>query len=137
MSLRVSLWKAGFMGQLPNLLKQQTNGMQCYIRILLQMYDREGGAGGSETERLLLSALDAIIQHFVTQALGQSSSNNGTGSSNNSKLRMTAVSWGPSCPSLDACNQPRGRTTPTIGGRPSQCADPRSRKIRRTERSEV
>ncbi|KAI9136456.1 hypothetical protein BKA69DRAFT_1104037 [Paraphysoderma sedebokerense] len=38
LELRTSLWKAGFTKQLPNLLKQETTSVACYIDILVKMY---------------------------------------------------------------------------------------------------
>lgn len=36
--LRLALWKAGFMKQLPNLLKQETSAMNCCMTLLFKMY---------------------------------------------------------------------------------------------------
>jgi len=36
--LRYSLWRTGFINQVPNLLKQETNGLMTYLRVILWMY---------------------------------------------------------------------------------------------------
>ncbi|KAL7750673.1 guanine nucleotide exchange protein for ADP-robosylation factor [Sorochytrium milnesiophthora] len=38
LELRTSLWKAGFTKQLPNLLKQETTSVSCFVSILIKMF---------------------------------------------------------------------------------------------------
>ena len=49
MELRVNLLQAGFIATLPNLLRQMTNGMSVYLRILFRVYVDSLDLSSSET----------------------------------------------------------------------------------------
>jgi len=65
--LRYSLWRAGFMTQVPNLLKQETSGLAAYFRVLLWLYiDEARGSGAkSAVEARLLALLQRVLGGYV------------------------------------------------------------------------
>lgn len=65
--LRYSLWRAGFMTQVPNLLKQETSGLAAYFRVLLWLYidEARGAAAKSAVETRLLSLLQRVLGGYA------------------------------------------------------------------------
>ncbi|GAB0491795.1 hypothetical protein MMPV_003050 [Pyropia vietnamensis] len=65
--LRYSLWRAGFMTQVPNLLKQETSGLAAYFRVLLWLYidEARGAAAKSAVEARLLALLQRVLGGYV------------------------------------------------------------------------
>lgn len=64
--LRYSLWRAGFMNQVPNLLKQETSGLMAYLRIVFWLYldpkrVEEGGSSGEKIMELCETVLRGYI----------------------------------------------------------------------------
>eukprot|EP01137_Pigoraptor_chileana_P033942 Opistho-2@25725 len=67
LELRTSLWKAGFMKQMPNLLKQETTSLVCAFRILFRVYDDDRRKGmWSEVERRIFEVSDKVFSYFST-----------------------------------------------------------------------
>eukprot|EP00736_Rhodelphis_marinus_P010036 Rmarinus@m.1675 len=72
--LRTALWRAGFMSHVPNLLKQETHGLSCYVRILFRMFavpyveTNLSGADAWEqaAEPLLLSMMESIFERYLS-----------------------------------------------------------------------
>lgn len=65
--LRYSLWRAGFMNQVPNLLKQETSGLTTYMRIMFWLYldpDREDE--GEQLERAVVTLCDSVLKRFIS-----------------------------------------------------------------------
>jgi len=65
--LRYSLWRAGFMNQVPNLLKQETSGLTTYMRIMFWLYldpDREDMDGKLETA--VVTLCDSVLKRFIS-----------------------------------------------------------------------
>lgn len=65
--LRYSLWRAGFMTQVPNLLKQETSGLAAYFRVLLWLYvdEARGAAAKSAVEARLLALLQRVLGGYA------------------------------------------------------------------------
>ncbi|CDF38205.1 unnamed protein product [Chondrus crispus] len=64
--LRYSLWQAGFMNQVPNLLKQETNGLMAYLRIVFWLYlDPQRTEEGGSTEAKVMSLCEKVLQGFI------------------------------------------------------------------------
>ncbi|KAI8812764.1 hypothetical protein BJ742DRAFT_552239 [Cladochytrium replicatum] len=69
LELRMQLFKMGFMKQLPNLLKQETSSVSCYISVLIKMHSDpspERQAMREETEKRLLPLCYDILQTYNT-----------------------------------------------------------------------
>ncbi|KAJ3034825.1 guanine nucleotide exchange protein for ADP-robosylation factor, partial [Rhizophlyctis rosea] len=68
--LRMALFRMGFMKQLPNLLKQETSSVSCYVQILCKMvlddHNEERRQGRSEVERRLIPLSYDILCHYNT-----------------------------------------------------------------------
>ncbi len=65
--LRYSLWRAGFMNQVPNLLKQETSGLTTYMRIMFWLYldpDREDE--GCRLEEAVVTLCDSVLKRFIS-----------------------------------------------------------------------
>jgi brefeldin A-inhibited guanine nucleotide-exchange protein len=65
-ALRMALWKAGFMKQLPNLVKQETTALHAALAVLFRAYTdphREGAWPGLETR--LLHVATQVLRHFL------------------------------------------------------------------------
>eukprot|EP00741_Cyanophora_paradoxa_P005196 tig00000852_g5036.t1 len=71
MDLRVSLWRAGFMNQVPNLLKQEGNGTSCCLRILFRMY-AEKEPSMADRPGVAEPRLIALCQEVVRAYAGRS-----------------------------------------------------------------
>ncbi|ODV89409.1 hypothetical protein CANCADRAFT_139370 [Tortispora caseinolytica NRRL Y-17796] len=69
--LRMKLWREGFMKQLPNLLKQETNSASLCLNVLFKLFlyhDELGKELGSdnEVENELFNVMEAVVQGFVS-----------------------------------------------------------------------
>lgn len=64
--LRYSLWRAGFMNQVPNLLKQETNGLMAYLRIMFWLYlDVSRGDSNRWSEDKLMALCERVLRHYI------------------------------------------------------------------------
>lgn len=65
--LRFALWRAGFMTQVPNLLKQETTGLQVYLRILfwLSVDTNKSSFDCEHALDLLLSCCRSFLSSYV------------------------------------------------------------------------
>lgn len=65
--LRYSLWRAGFMTQVPNLLKQETSGLAAFFRVLLWLYidEARGVSAKSAVEARLLALLQRVLGGYA------------------------------------------------------------------------
>jgi len=65
---RNRLWKAGFRGSVkPNLLKQETQGMACALRILFRMYADDSRQSASlQVQQRLISICCGGVEYFLT-----------------------------------------------------------------------
>lgn len=63
--LRFSLWRSGFMNQVPNLLKQETTGLTTYLRIIFWLYLDEAKESEVMTEPKLIELCDRVLRGFV------------------------------------------------------------------------
>lgn len=74
--LRYSLWRSGFMNQVPNLLKQETNGLMAYLRIVFWLYlDPQRTEQGGSTEDKVIELCEKVLRgytHSCEEALSKS-----------------------------------------------------------------
>jgi hypothetical protein len=63
--LRFSLWRAGFMNQVPNLLKQETTGLTAYLRIVFWLYLDGAKDSEASAEPKLMALCSRVLQGFV------------------------------------------------------------------------
>lgn len=64
--LRYSLWRTGFMNQVPNLLKQETNGLTTYLRIMFWLYlDEERGNVGAWSEEKVMGLCETVLRRYI------------------------------------------------------------------------
>lgn len=64
--LRYSLWRAGFMNQVPNLLKQETNGLMAYLRIMFWLYlDESRGESSRWSEDKLMALCGQVLRRYI------------------------------------------------------------------------
>ncbi|KAM5134853.1 brefeldin A-inhibited guanine nucleotide-exchange protein 2 [Mantella aurantiaca] len=65
---RTALWRAGFKGKSkPNLLKQETSSLACYLRILFRMYtDPQREDSWDVIEQRLLNVCSEALAYFIT-----------------------------------------------------------------------
>lgn len=63
--LRFSLWRAGFMNQVPNLLKQETTGLTTFLRIMFWLYLDSSRGSVVEAESKLIPLCDRVLRGFV------------------------------------------------------------------------
>lgn len=63
--LRFSLWRSGFMNQVPNLLKQETTGLTIYLRIMFWLYLDESKASDVSAELKLIPLCDSVLRGFI------------------------------------------------------------------------
>lgn len=63
--LRFSLWRAGFMNQVPNLLKQETTGLTAYLRIIFWLYLDESKDSEALAEPKLIALCSRVLNGFV------------------------------------------------------------------------
>lgn len=67
--LRYSLWRAGFMNQVPNLLKQETSGLTTYMRIMFWLYLDPARHQEQEELRLeegVVHLCDSVLKRFIS-----------------------------------------------------------------------
>jgi len=62
--LRFALWCAGFMTQVPNLLKQETTCLQAYVQILFWLVADERSVEGAAPEELLLHSCQNFLAKY-------------------------------------------------------------------------
>lgn len=65
--LRYSLWRSGFMNQVPNLLKQETSGLMAYLRIMFWLYldeEREDENGWMEVK--VMHLCESVLRRYIT-----------------------------------------------------------------------
>lgn len=65
--LRYSLWRTGFMNQVPNLLKQETNGLMAYLRIMFWLYldgERRGDVAEWSEERVM-ALCESVLGRYI------------------------------------------------------------------------
>eukprot|EP00179_Madagascaria_erythrocladioides_P004385 CAMPEP_0198322282 /NCGR_PEP_ID=MMETSP1450-20131203/10795_1 /TAXON_ID=753684 ORGANISM="Madagascaria erythrocladiodes, Strain CCMP3234" /NCGR_SAMPLE_ID=MMETSP1450 /ASSEMBLY_ACC=CAM_ASM_001115 /LENGTH=729 /DNA_ID=CAMNT_0044025891 /DNA_START=1 /DNA_END=2187 /DNA_ORIENTATION=+ len=67
LDLRFSLWKAGFMNQVPNLFKQETTGMVAFLRLLFVLYldDFKDSESRTKVSGKLFGFCEEILRGFV------------------------------------------------------------------------
>lgn len=64
--LRYSLWRSGFMNQVPNLLKQETNGLMAYLRIVFWLYlDPQRTEQGGSTEEKVMALCEKVLRGYI------------------------------------------------------------------------
>jgi hypothetical protein len=63
--LRFSLWRAGFMNQVPNLLKQETSGLTAYLRIIFWLYLDPTKNSAVAAEPRLMALCNRVLLGFV------------------------------------------------------------------------
>jgi brefeldin A-inhibited guanine nucleotide-exchange protein len=63
--LRFSLWRTGFMNQVPNLLKQETTGLTAYLRIIFWLYLDESKGSEASAEPKLIALCSRVLNGFV------------------------------------------------------------------------
>lgn len=64
--LRYSLWHTGFMNQVPNLLKQETNGLMAFLRILFWLYlDAKRSADSGATEDKVMRLCEKVLLEYI------------------------------------------------------------------------
>mmetsp|Transcript_25861 Transcript_25861/g.43279 ORF Transcript_25861/g.43279 Transcript_25861/m.43279 type:complete len:1714 (+) Transcript_25861:76-5217(+) len=69
--LRISLWRAGFMNQVPNLLKQEGNGTSTCLRILFRMYgEKDPNLQDRRTvaEPRLIEVCHDVVSNYVSKS---------------------------------------------------------------------
>lgn len=67
--LRYSLWRAGFMNQVPNLLKQETSGLTTYLRIMFWLYldpARQEEQEELSLEQAVVNLCDSVLKRFIS-----------------------------------------------------------------------
>lgn len=64
-ALRFSLWRSGFMNQVPNLLKQETSGLTAYLRIIFWLYLDEAKKSEASAEPKLMALCSRVLKGFV------------------------------------------------------------------------
>ncbi len=65
--LRYSLWRAGFMNQVPNLLKQETSGLTTYLRIMFWLYlDASRTDCGDALETNVVDLCDRVLKRYIS-----------------------------------------------------------------------
>eukprot|EP01135_Chromosphaera_perkinsii_P000995 Nk52_evm9s156 gene=Nk52_evmTU9s156 len=65
--LRTSLWRAGFMKQLPNLLKQETSSVGCMLKILFRLYgDEDCHEIWPLVEKRIIGVCEEVLDIFST-----------------------------------------------------------------------
>lgn len=64
--LRYSLWRTGFMNQVPNLLKQETNGLMAYLRIMFWLYlDEKREDMESWSEDKMMELCESVLRRYI------------------------------------------------------------------------
>lgn len=64
--LRYSLWRAGFMNQVPNLLKQETNGLTAYLRIAFWLYlDPKREDERPSAEEKIMPLCERVLRGYI------------------------------------------------------------------------
>lgn len=64
--LRYSLWQSGFMNQVPNLWKQETNGLMAHLRIIFWLYlDPTRSDEGASTEDKVMALCESVLQGYI------------------------------------------------------------------------
>lgn len=65
--LRYSLWRTGFMNQVPNLLKQETDGLMAYLRIVFWLYlDPKRAEEGGSTEEKVMELCETVLRGYIS-----------------------------------------------------------------------
>lgn len=64
--LRCSLWRSGFMNQVPNLLNQETSSLMAYLRITFWLYlDPQRSQPESITEDIVLKTCEEVLKGYI------------------------------------------------------------------------
>ncbi|KAI0564243.1 Guanine nucleotide exchange factor [Gracilaria domingensis] len=64
--LRFTLWRTGFMNQVPNLLMQETKGLMAYLRLLFWLYLDPGRTEGKEeTEKKVMTLCEGVLRNYI------------------------------------------------------------------------
>lgn len=65
--LRYSLWRSGFMNQVPNLIQQETNGLIAHLRIMFWLYlDPSRDQADGNTEASMMNMCEKVLRDYIT-----------------------------------------------------------------------
>eukprot|EP00178_Gracilaria_changii_P007168 TRINITY_DN2296_c0_g1_i1.p1 TRINITY_DN2296_c0_g1~~TRINITY_DN2296_c0_g1_i1.p1 ORF type:complete len:1906 (-),score=278.66 TRINITY_DN2296_c0_g1_i1:1635-7238(-) len=65
--LRFTLWRTGFMNQVPNLLMQETKGLMAYLRLLFWLYlDPRRTEEKEKTEEKVMTLCEGVLHNYIS-----------------------------------------------------------------------
>ncbi|CAN8073761.1 unnamed protein product [Agarophyton chilense] len=65
--LRFTLWRTGFMNQVPNLLMQETKGLMAYLRLMFWLYlDSSRTEHKETTEEKVMDLCESVLRNYIS-----------------------------------------------------------------------